>query len=52
MICTIYILYLPVDGDHDQHGGGQVVAEGPHHHQHLAGNVVSFPLKIDALQKR
>ena len=36
---------LPVAADHDEHGRGQVVAEGPHHHQHLAGDVVCFPLK-------
>ena len=36
---------LPIAADHDKHGGGQVVAEGPDHHQHLAGDVVCFPLK-------
>ena len=36
---------LPIAEDHDEDGGGQVVAKGPDHHQHLAGDVVCFPLK-------
>ena len=42
---------LPIAADHDKHGGGQVVAEGPDHHQHLAGDVVCFPLKISKVCK-
>ena len=37
---------LPINADHYEYGRGQVVAKGPQHHQHLAGDVVYFPLEI------
>ena len=45
MLCKLKDV-LPVAADHDQQCRGQVVAKGPQHHQHLAGDVVYFPLEI------
>ena len=35
---------LPINAENHQQIGGQDVAASPHHHQHLAGEVVCVPL--------
>ena len=40
----VMIVYTPVYTEVHQDGRGQVVPQGPHHHHHLAGDVVSPPL--------
>ena len=37
-----FVLPVNTDGHHD--GRGEIVAEGPHHHQDLAGHVPRPPL--------
>ena len=41
------ILFSPVDGEHDEHQGGENIAAGPHHHQPLARKVPRVPLQAE-----
>ena len=41
------ILFSPVDGEHNEHQGGENIAAGPHHHQPLARKVPRVPLQAE-----